>query len=74
MQFNVEAIGLIATCFVLASFLVSGEKWIRTINIGGASLFVIYGAMLQAPSVWLLNGILFFVHIYKLYRLKKKNA
>lgn len=74
MHLNVEAIGLIATCFVLASFLVSGEKWIRTINIGGASLFVVYGSLIQSPSVWILNGVLFFVHIYKLYRLKRKNA
>lgn len=71
MQINVETIGLIATGFVLVSFLVSGEKYIRLINIGGAALFVVYGLMLNALSVWLLNGILFAVHIYKLIRMAK---
>lgn len=70
MESNVEIVGLIATLFVLVSFLISGEKNIRVINIIGAFIFVIYGLTLGALSVWLLNGILFFVHIYKLYKLR----
>lgn len=70
MEFNIEIVGLIATLFVLVSFLTSGEKNIRVINIIGAFIFVIYGLILGALSVWLLNGILFFVHIYKLYKLR----
>ena len=70
MEINVEIIGLVATLFVLASFLTSGEKNIRIINIVGALIFVAYGLMLGALSVWLLNGILCFIHIYKLSRLK----
>lgn len=71
MQFNVEVIGLIATLFVLASFLTSGEKNIRIINIVGALIFVAYGLMIGAVSVWLLNGILFIIHIYKLIKLSR---
>lgn len=70
MDFNIEIIGLIATLFVLVSFLTSGERNIRVINIIGAFIFVIYGLVLGALSVWVLNGVLFFVHIYKLYKLK----
>jgi hypothetical protein len=66
---KIELIGLVATLFVLCSFLMSGERQIRIINIFGATLFVIYGALLKAPSVWLLNGALLFVHIYKLWKL-----
>lgn len=71
MHINVEVIGLIATLFVLASFLTSGEKNIRIINIVGALIFVAYGLMIGAVSVWLLNGILFIIHIYKLIKLAK---
>lgn len=73
MNFNLEIIGIIATLFVLASFLMSGEKNIRIINIVGALIFVVYGILIGALSVWILNGALFFIHIYKLYKLKKHN-
>lgn len=66
-----EAIGLLATLFVLTSFTANSEKKIRQINIGGAILFVIYGLLIAAPSVYILNGALFFIHIYKLKKLSK---
>jgi len=68
---NIEVLGTIATLFVLASFLVSGEKRIRIINIIGAALFVVYGYLMVAHSVYILNGILCMVHIYKLIKNKK---
>lgn len=61
-----ELIGLVATLFVLVSFTANSEKRIRQINIVGAILFVIYGLLIAAPSVYILNGVLFVVHIYKL--------
>ena len=73
MEFSLEVIGIIATLFVLASFLTSGERNIRIINIVGALIFVVYGILIGALSVWLLNGALFFIHIYKLYKLNKQN-
>lgn len=68
---KIELLGTLATLFVLASFLVSGERRIRIINIVGAGLFVIYGYVLSAHSVYILNGILCIVHIYKLVKNKK---
>ena len=67
-----EAIGIIAMLFVLASFLFTNEKKIRQINIIGAVIFVVYGIIIGAHAVYLLNGALIFIHIYKL--LKQKNA
>lgn len=64
-----ELIGLIATLFVFSSFVVDGERKIRIINIFGAILFTVYGVLIGAISVWVLNGALVFVHIYKLYRM-----
>lgn len=65
----VEIWGIIATVFVLASFLFNEERHIRAVNIIGALIFVGYGIALQAHSVWLLNGILVIVHIIKLRRI-----
>lgn len=64
-----EAIGILATLFVLGSFLVDGEEKIRKINIFGAILFVVYGVLIGALSVWLLNGALLLIHAYKLNKL-----
>ncbi len=66
-----EAIGLAATTFVLLSFLMKQVKAIRLINIIGATLFVVYGLLIGSVSVWLMNGILIFVHIYYLSKIKK---
>lgn len=63
-----EALGIIATLFVLLSFLCKDEKHIRLINIFGAALFVAYGIALDALSVWLLNGLLIIIHICRLAR------
>ena len=63
-----EALGIVATLFVLVSFLFTNEKRIRQINIVGAVLFVIYGVIIGAISVYVLNGALICIHIYKLYK------
>ena len=67
----VEFWGIIATVFVLASFLFNEERQIRTVNIIGALIFVGYGIALQAHSVWILNGILVIVHVWKLVKMKR---
>ena len=66
-----EALGIIATLFVLVSFLFTNEKRIRQINIIGAVLFVVYGIIISAHSVYILNGALIFIHIYKLFKQKE---
>lgn len=64
----VEALGIIATIFVLLSFFFRAEKKIRIVNIIGAALFVAYGILMGALSVWLLNALLIIIHIYFLFR------
>lgn len=65
-----ELIGLIAGIFVLISFLFKDVRTIRLFNIIGAAVFVIYGILINALSVWILNGILIFVHLFYLNKLK----
>ena len=66
----VEAIGFVATLCVLVSFLFTEQRKMRAVNIIGAALFGVYGLMLGAISVWLLNSILILIHI----RFLKKGA
>ena len=63
---NIEWVGVAASLLVLCSFLLKGEKQIRRVNILGALTFVIYGILIKAFSVYVLNGALILIHIYKL--------
>ena len=67
----VELLGVMGSVLVLISFVLNGEKRIRVANIFGAALFVVYGIMINAFSVWFLNGALLFVHFYKLLKMRK---
>lgn len=67
----IEIIGIIATLCVLASFVLNGESKIRVVNIVGAIIFVIYGLLIRSISVWLLNGALIFIHLYKLCKSRR---
>lgn len=70
---NIEILGVVATCFVLLSFLMKNAATIRKVNIIGAALFVIYGMLINALSVWLLNGVLLVIHIIYLTKEKRGN-
>lgn len=61
-----EAIGIVATLFVLASFLANDIKLVRLINIAGAAFFVAYGLLIDAFSTWFLNAVLIVIHGYYL--------
>lgn len=65
---NIELLGTIASVLVLISFMMTNEKKIRSINIVGAILFVIYGIIIKAFSIWFLNGALCLVHVYRLLK------
>ena len=66
-----EVIGITATLFVLLSFLMKDIRKVRVVNIIGAILFVIYGALINSLSTWLLNGVLIVIHIYYLIKMQK---
>ncbi|OOF87546.1 hypothetical protein BKG93_01060 [Rodentibacter ratti] len=73
MEFNfLELLGYIATFFVAASFLFKSIVHLRIVNSIGAVLFVIYGMIIDAYPVAVLNAFLVCVNLYQLYRLKKE--
>ena len=70
-----EWLGIVASAFVLVSFLFSKQTVTRLINICGCIVFVVYGILLPAYSTAFMNGALIIVHIVFLvkdYLAKKK--
>ncbi len=67
-----EILGIIATIFILISFLMKGERKIRSINIFGALIFVIYGILIKSISNVILNSALIIIHLYYLFNKKSK--
>lgn len=71
-----ECVGILASVFVLVSFLFSNERKTRIINIVGAAVFVVYGLILPAYATSVMNGALIIVHVVKLSKehIAKKKA
>ena len=67
-----EFIGILASLFVLVSFLMKKIRTIRIVNIVGAALFVVYGICINSISTWFLNGALIVIHL--IFLLKSKIA
>ncbi|PKM70118.1 MAG: hypothetical protein CVU94_00690 [Firmicutes bacterium HGW-Firmicutes-19] len=70
----IEYIGLAGTVTVLIAFTRKGELQIRLVSLIGAILFLIYGILLSATSVILLNWILIGVHVQRIIKLRKEKA
>lgn len=71
---NIEVLGILATILLVISFSLSGEKAIRSVNMLGGILFLIYGIIIGAFSVWLLNAILITINTYKLIKLNTNKS
>ena len=73
-----EWLGLVASAFVLISFLMSNQIKIRLINMVGCIAWVIYGFLLPAYSTAIMNGAVFIVHVVFLtkhfLKLRKEKA
>jgi hypothetical protein len=66
-----EIIGYIASVLVAISLMMSGIIKLRVINLIGAILFFVYGLVIDAYPIALVNGIICFVNIYYLYDIFK---
>lgn len=66
-----EILGIIGTLFIVLAFSLNGEIKIRSFDLIGAILFVIYGFLINSFSTILLNIILSIIQIYKLYKLRR---
>lgn len=75
----IEVIGIASTLLILASMLfktttIKGSILMRTLNLLGSAVFVVYGVLLPAISTAILNAALVLVNSYHLIVLiKEKN-
>lgn len=68
---NSEIIGWFGSLLVLISFIPKNVKLIRIINAIGCVVWVIYGFITNAPSVWVMNILVMLLNLYHLIRNKK---
>ena len=71
-----EWLGIVASAFILVSFLFTKQTITRLINMIGCVVFVVYGLLLPTYSTAFMNGALFIVHIVYLvkdYLARKKS-
>ncbi len=67
-----ELLGYSASVFVAASLLMSNIKWLRYINTIGCMLFVVYGLLISAYPVAIMNAFCCLINMYHLAKIYKK--
>ncbi len=64
-----DILGYLASAFVVISLLTSNIKYLRFLNMIGCILFVIYGILISAYPVAIMNAIALLINIYHLAKL-----
>ena len=70
----VELIGYLASVIILIGFTFKDESKIRTINMIGSLLFIVYGLLIKAYPLALLNALTIVVNIRALVKNKNKES
>lgn len=65
---TVELLGIVATFLIFISLTQSNTIRLRAINTVGSIVFVVYGVLIGAFSVYLLNGVCAVVNVYKIVK------
>ena len=66
----IELLGLVGTFLIFVSFFFNNIKWVRIMNMIGSAFFVVYGIIIGAWSVWILNMACMMLNTIKLIRKK----
>lgn len=74
----IELIGISSTVLILISMLfktttIKGSILMRSLNVAGSAVFVVYGCLLPAISTAVLNAALVIVNTYHLVLLVKES-
>ncbi len=65
-----EAVGYTGTVLIAASLMMNSIGKLRKVNLAGASTFALYGLLVDAYPVFVLNSFISLVDIYYLIRMK----
>jgi len=68
----IEVLGYAASLIILISLLMSSVKRLRWINLVGAVAFAIYGFVLKAIPVGVMNSGIVLINVYYLYNMYSK--
>tara|TARA_B100000575_G_scaffold60531_1_gene45981 strand:+ start:96 stop:320 length:225 start_codon:yes stop_codon:yes gene_type:complete len=68
---TLELVGWVATFVVIGSFLVNDMIKLRSINLVGATLWLIYGIIASSYSIMFLNIVVMSIQIFKINKLIK---
>lgn len=66
-----EIIGIVGTLFIMLSYAQSNVKILRTINLIGCVLFIVYGVCINSLSTVILNAMCFIVNVFKMIQESK---
>ena len=69
MNFYFEIVGYIASILVLISLMMSSVLKLRLINLAGAFFFTIYGVLIGAVPIMVVNFFIILVNLYYLYKM-----
>lgn len=64
-----EYLGYLASLIVLISLLMSSAKKLRLINLAGSLIFAVYGFLIHAYPVAVMNAAVAIINIYYLYKM-----
>lgn len=67
-----EIIGYSGSVIVAVSLMMKNIRQLRRVNLVGSATFALYGLLLKAYPVFLLNGFIAIVDIYYLYEMNKR--
>ena len=67
----IEILGIVASLFIILAFLFKDIRIIRILDTVGATLYVIYGILIDSWANIFLNTILILIQIYRLIELKR---
>ena len=70
----IELIGIMASVVIVISFFMNGESKLRTLNIVGSIVFIVYGVLIGSVSVVFLNAVSTIVNVVKIHRLRKEKT
>lgn len=70
---NSEIIGWAGSIIILISFIPKKVRLIRLFNSIGCLVWVLYGVITNAPSVYLMNCLIFVINVIQLIKMWKNN-
>jgi len=68
----VEVTGYVGSVLVAVSLMMSSLVKLRWINLAGAMTFAVYGGLVGAYPVLVVNGFIVFVNVYYLWRMSRQ--